>query len=201
MLAFLPLVQAQDSLLLKSVEPGYGKYSEDLATDFDTASASVTITVLANGKPFALDGSSVPLPMAVAMALKEYEFRPQGAIPHGRPASEGPTYQVTLNIPIRQSKDPVRQTAIRVRPGISKGLLMRQVRPVYPEYARYLRIHGTIVLEVAISQQGDVAGLKISKGPFALIEAAYDAARQWQYRPYFLNGGPVEVLTDIEISF
>ncbi|MEP6962718.1 MAG: hypothetical protein ABI995_11620 [Acidobacteriota bacterium] len=104
MLAILPLVQEQDSLLLKSVEPRYDTYSEDLATDFDTASASVTMTVMANGKPFALDKSSVPLPMAVVMALKEYEFRPQGAIPHGRP--EAGTYQVALNVPIRQSEEP-----------------------------------------------------------------------------------------------
>ena len=124
MLVFLPLVQAQDSQLLKSVEPRYDKYNEGLATDFDAASASVTITVLANGKALGLDKSSVPLPKAVVMALKEYEFRPQGTIPHGRPVTEGETYQVTLNVPIHQSREPVFPSAIRVRSGISRGLLI-----------------------------------------------------------------------------
>lgn len=50
MLAFLPLVQAQDSRLLKSVEPRYERYNEDLAADFDVANASVTLAIQADGK-------------------------------------------------------------------------------------------------------------------------------------------------------
>lgn len=202
MLAFVPLAQAQDSLLLKSVGPRYDKYNEDLTTNFDTASASVTMTVLATGKPFMLDNSSVPLPMAVVMALQEYEFRPQGTIPHGRPETEGSTYQVTLNVPIRQSKDPV-QPAIRLRSGIAKGLLMSMVRPEYPEFARHNCIQGTILLAAVITRQGDVdaGSLKTSKGPLVLIEAAYEAVKQWQYRPYILNNERIEVVTDIEVSF
>ena len=205
MLAFLPLVQAQDSRLLKSVEPRYDRFNEDLATDFDASTASVTLTVLPNGKPFALDKSSVPLPMAVVMALKEYEFRPQGAIPHGRPDTEADTYQVTLNVPIRQSKEPrAPQSAIRVGPGISRGLLTNQVPPVYSEYIRHNRIQGSIdFVEAMITQQGyvDPASLKAGSGPFVLIEAAYDAVKQWQWRPYLLNNAPVEVRTDISVRF
>ncbi len=203
-LALLPLVQAQDSRLLKSSEPRYDNYNEDLATDFDTASASVTMTVLANGKPLALDRSSVPLPMAVVMALKEYEFRPQSAITHGRPETEAGTYQVTLNVPIRQSKVPrTPQSAIRVGPGIAKGLLIKRVPPEYSEYARHNRIQGTITLQAVITQQGevDVFSLRTDNGPFVLIEAAYGAVKQWQYRPYLLKGEPVEVLTGIEVIF
>lgn len=211
-LAFLPLVQAQDWLLLKSVEPEYDKYSEDLAADFDTTIASVTMTVMAKGKPLALDKSSVPLPMAVVMALKEYEFRPQNAIPHGRGETEVGTYQVTLNVPIRQSKDPIRQSdgqspaplvqpAYRVKSAIARGLINKSVPAKYPEYARHNRIEGTITLEAAITKQGDIESLKTSYGTFVLIEAAYNAVKQWQYQPYILKGEPVDVLTDIPIAF
>lgn len=222
-LAFLPLVQAQDGLLLKSVEPRYDKYSEDLATDFNAASASVTMTVMSNGKPLTLDKSSVPLPMAVVMALKEYEFQPQNAILHGRGETEVGTYQVTLNVPIRQSKDPVRrgedpraplnpapatvtvatdgQPAYRVNSAIARGLISKSVPPEYPEYARHNRIQGTITLEAAITKQGDIESLKTSSGPFVLIEAAYNAVKQWQYQPYILKGELVDVLTDIPVSF
>jgi hypothetical protein len=199
-LTFLPLVQAQDSRLLKSVEPRYDEYSEDLATDFYEASASVTITVLANGKPFALDRSSVPLPMAVVMALKQYEFRP-GTIPHGRPETEGSTYQVTLNIPIRQPTAPRVPSAIRVNSGIANAKIIKRVRPEYSEYARHNRIQGIITLEAVISRQGYVESLTTSHGQFVLIEAAYNAVKQWQYMPTILKGEPVEVLTDIQVSF
>jgi len=207
MFAFLSLVQAQDSPLLRSVEPRYDKYSEDLATDFVDASASVTITVLADGKPLALDNSSVPLPMAVVMALKEYEFRPQGTIPHGRAAIDGSTYQVTLNVPIRQRKNPVgtdgQPGAIRVNPGVSLASRIKMVQAKYPEFAKHNRIQGKITMEAVISTQGDVVSLKPNNGPFVLIEAAYDAVKQWRYRPITLTrkGEPVEVLTEIQVNF
>jgi hypothetical protein len=163
----------------------------------------VTITVLANGKPFALDGSSVPLPIAVVMALKDYEFRPQGTAPHGRPETEGETYQVTLSVPIRQSKDPASQSPspIRVGSGVAKGLLMKQVPPVRSEFVIHNRIQGTITLETVVAKEGYATRLKVSAGPFVLIEAAYDAVKQWQWRPYRLKSAPVEVLADIEIPF
>ena len=204
LLVLLPLVQAQDARLLKSVEPDYGKYDADLATDFDTVTASVTMTVQANGMPFSLDKSSLPLPMAVVMSLKEYEFRPQTSIPHGRTDTiDAGSYQVTLNVPIRQSKNAVREdpSTIRVNPGVSKGLLLNQVRPVLSEYIRNNRIRGTVTLEAAIGKQGEVTHLRASGGTFVLIEAAYDAVKQWQYRPYLLNREPVAVLSDIQVSF
>ena len=199
-IACLPLVQAQDSRLLKSVEPRYETFSPELATDFDATKASVTLTVLPNGKPLSLDRSSLPLPLAVVMALQDYEFQPQSTIQHGRPETEAPTYQVTLDVPIRHLQNPS-QPALHVNPGVSKGLLVRQVRPEYSEYARHNRIQGTVTLDALVTGQGNVGSLEVRSGPFALIEAAYSAVQQWQYRPYLLNGQPVEWASEIQISF
>lgn len=206
MLAFLPLMQtqdaqAQDSPLLKSVEPNYDQHSEDLATDFAEATASVTLTVLSDGKPFALDRSSVPLPMAVVMALKDYEFRPQGTVPHGRSALDGSRYEVTLQVPIRQSKVPVGDDAIFIGPGIAAANRIKMARPQYPESARHNRIQGRITFEAVITPQGYVGSLKTSYGQFVLIEAAYNAIKQWQYRPTIINGEAVEVRTELEVNF
>lgn len=200
MLAFLPLVQAQDPQLLKSVEPQYEKFSPDLAANFEAATASVTLTVMATGEPLALFSASVPLPMAVVMALKDYEFRPQSEVPHGRPDAQAGTYQVTLNVPIRHANGTA-QSAIRINPGLAKGLLIKQVRPEYPEFARSNHIRGVIALEALIGKEGYIESLTSSLGPFELIVAAYEAVRQWQYRPYLLNRQPVEVLTTIEVVF
>ena len=38
-------------------------------------------------------------------------------------------------------------------------------------------------------------------GPDMLQQAALDAVRQWRYKPYLLNGEPVEVRTTINIIF
>jgi TonB family protein len=226
MLAFLPLIQAQDPAVLKSAEPDYDKYNPELATGFDTTIAPVTVTVLSNGSP--LSFNSVPLPMAVVMALRDYEFRPQGTVPHGKPAIDGDTYQVTLNLPIRQSKSPIGQSeagpqdavsaevivagpngkpavkevqAVRPPLGVAKGLVVKRVAPIYPEAAKQARIQGTVTLEAMVTKQGYVEIRRIINGPFALIEAAYDAVKQWQYRPYLLKGEPVEMITDTDVVF
>jgi len=34
-----------------------------------------------------------------------------------------------------------------------------------------------------------------------LVGAAIDAVRQWRYRPYILNGDPVEVETQVTVKF
>jgi protein TonB len=34
-----------------------------------------------------------------------------------------------------------------------------------------------------------------------LVRSAIDAVRQWRYRPYILNGEPVEVETQITVTF
>jgi protein TonB len=34
-----------------------------------------------------------------------------------------------------------------------------------------------------------------------LTAAAIDAVRQWRYKPYILNGAPVEVETQITVNF
>jgi len=41
----------------------------------------------------------------------------------------------------------------------------------------------------------------VLSGPPLLIQSALDAVKQWRYRPYVLNGEPVEVETTITVMF
>jgi len=34
-----------------------------------------------------------------------------------------------------------------------------------------------------------------------LVSAAMDAVQQWKYKPYLLQGNPVEVITSIQVNF
>ena len=34
-----------------------------------------------------------------------------------------------------------------------------------------------------------------------LVSAAIEAVKQWRYKPYYMNGEPVEVQTEIDINF
>ena len=82
-----------------------------------------------------------------------------------------------------------------------EGNLIRRVQPVYPPLARAARIQGPVVLAAIISKAGTIDNLRVLSGKPMLASAAIDAVRQWRYRPYILNGEPVEVETQITVNF
>jgi periplasmic protein TonB len=84
---------------------------------------------------------------------------------------------------------------------IDEGSLIRKVQPIYPALARSARIQGVVVLQAAISREGTIENLHVLSGHPMLTAAAIDAVRQWRYRPYVLNGMPVEVETQITVNF
>jgi protein TonB len=90
---------------------------------------------------------------------------------------------------------------IRVSQGVTQGLLVHQVSPQYPAMARETRVEGDVLLEALIGKDGTVRDLKAVSGPPLLIQAAISAVRQWRYKPYLLNGQPVEVETQIKLQF
>jgi protein TonB len=90
---------------------------------------------------------------------------------------------------------------IAISSGVATGLLVSEVKPVYPPIAKAARQSGTVVLHALISKTGTIEDLKVVSGNAMLQSAALDAVRQWRYRPYMLNGEPVEVDTTINVVF
>ncbi|MGC2448660.1 MAG: TonB family protein, partial [Candidatus Sulfotelmatobacter sp.] len=90
---------------------------------------------------------------------------------------------------------------VRVSAGVTSGLLIRKVPPSYPPLARQARIQGTVILQAQISKTGDIQNLQLISGHPMLAPAAIEAVKQWKYRPYLLNGEPVEVETQVQVNF
>jgi TonB family protein len=90
---------------------------------------------------------------------------------------------------------------VRVSSGVSSGLLIKKVPPIYPELARQARIQGTVILEAIIDHDGNVVSLKLVSGHPMLAPAAIEAVKQWKYRPYLFNGKPVSVDTQMQVNF
>jgi protein TonB len=90
---------------------------------------------------------------------------------------------------------------LAVSQGVSQGLLIHQVSPAYPALARESHITGAVQLRALIGKDGSVRTLKLIGGHPLLAKAAMDAVRQWRYKPYLLNGQPVEVDTQITVQF
>ena len=90
---------------------------------------------------------------------------------------------------------------VRVSGQIEERLLSYKVTPAYPAYAKANRIQGMVVLHAIIDKQGRVIELKTISGHPYLVPTARDAVQQWRYRPYLLNGEPVEVETTVTVNF
>jgi TonB family protein len=94
-----------------------------------------------------------------------------------------------------------RPMRVRIASGVTQGLLVRKVAPVYPLEAKQNRIQGTVFLAAVIGKDGRVENLRVLSGPKELVDAAVGAVQQWRYRPYVLNGEPVEVDTTVTVNF
>jgi protein TonB len=90
---------------------------------------------------------------------------------------------------------------VRVSSGVVSGLLLRKVQPNYPPLARQARIQGVVVLQAQISKEGAIENLQLISGHPMLAPAAIEAVKQWKYKPYLLNGEPVEVETQVQVNF
>ncbi len=107
----------------------------------------------------------------------------------------------SLNVPAPPPPPtPVATHPIRLS-HMSEGSLVYRVQPEYPEIARQARIQGAVQLRAIISKAGTIENLTVESGPPMLIPSALKAVRLWRYRPYLLNGEPVEVDTEITVKF
>ncbi|HVM92259.1 MAG TPA: TonB family protein [Terriglobales bacterium] len=90
---------------------------------------------------------------------------------------------------------------VRVSQGVSQGLLIKRVQPKYPVNALATHTQGSVQIEATIDKEGHVLNPKVLNGSPLLASAALEAVRQWRYKPYELDGQPVEIQTQITIVF
>jgi protein TonB len=95
----------------------------------------------------------------------------------------------------------VQPKRIRVSQGVTRGLLIHKPEPTYPVIARQARIQGDVVLKAIVSKEGNITELELVSGHPMLAPAAIEAVKQWRYRPFLLNGEPIEVETQVTVQF
>lgn len=102
-------------------------------------------------------------------------------------------------VPAAATAAPIRK--VLVSAGVISGNLISGTSPEYPHLAKSARIEGVVVLRADITTDGKIDDVRVISGPPMLQQAAVDAVWTWRYRPYFLNGNPVVVETQINITF
>ena len=88
---------------------------------------------------------------------------------------------------------------IRVGANVQAANLIHKVEPVYPPLAEQAGIEGTVRFRVIIDKDGRVSNAQLVSGHPVLVDAARDALIQWTYKPTWLNGLPIDVLTEVDV--
>jgi len=108
----------------------------------------------------------------------------------------------THSLPVlAKTPEPTPAKRIRVAARVVEANLIHDVAPTYPPEAGRARIEGAVVLLAVIGKDGSVQDVRVESGLPLLAQAAIDAVKQWRYRPYLVNGEPVEVDSRITINF
>lgn len=90
---------------------------------------------------------------------------------------------------------------IRVGGRVEAASLVATVQPEYPEIARRANVAGTVVLHAIVGKDGKISKLEYVAGEPLLMKPAFDAVKQWRYKPALLNCETVEFSTTIAVFF
>ncbi len=90
---------------------------------------------------------------------------------------------------------------VRVPASVMEANLVTSRVPAYPEAAKAEGIQGPVVMETVISKSGTVDHVRVVEGDRQLRSAAEEAVLKWRFRPYVLNGQPVDVVTMVRVDF
>jgi TonB family protein len=101
----------------------------------------------------------------------------------------------------RLSSEPLSDRRVDVSSDVMAANLMSDPKPSYPTLASLTRTQGNVVMQAVISKDGSVEQLRVIKGHRLLRGAAKNAVRNWRYRPYKIDGVPVEVATTVSVDF
>jgi periplasmic protein TonB len=128
-----------------------------------------------------------------------------GGVPGGIPGGQlggvigGIVSQTSSLVPRLAMPAPPKR--IRISQGVTRGSLIQKIEPKYPPLALAARIQGQVLLKAIIGKAGEIKELDLVSGHAFLAPAAIAAVRQWRYRPFLLNGEPIEVETTVTVTF
>jgi len=152
------------------------------------------------------------IPQKVQMIREEEAPPPMGGggvvggVPGGIPGGQlggviGGIVSATSNLNVVPKLQPVIPQRIRISQGVTSGMLIRKIEPAYPPLAKIARVQGEVVLRAIIDREGNIQNLTLVSGHAMLVPAAIEAVSQWRFRPYLLNGQPLEVETTVTVIF
>jgi len=187
-----------------SATPALAKTTVAATPDKPSASAgnSPVNRIAANPEPAMKKTDSAPIRVkSNATAAKPAESEESAPALPSPPADASANNGLSGLMPASPNLPKPSPATLRVSQGVSQGLLIKRVQPKYPSSALATHAEGAVQIEATVDKQGNVTNLKVLSGQTVLARAALEAVRQWRYKPYYLNGQPVEIQTQITVNF
>jgi TonB family protein len=198
------------TLLLRKVAPLYPPLARQARIQ-GTVVLSIVINKDGEVRDTKLVSGHPMLAPAATEAVKQWRYKPY--ISDDKPVEvetvvrvnfrmpDGPDSRTPGGLPAGSPPRVVVPQLVRVSAGVMQGLLDHKVDPEYPADAKENHIEGTVMLNVDVDSDGNVARVELVSGHPMLAPAAMDAVLQWTYRPFVLNGAPTPVETTVQVQF
>jgi TonB family protein len=188
---------------LKKLDPSPAvEFPHELSAYEITDTVAVEATISPEGKvkaAKAVSGQYLALKEAAAKTVKKWTFEPY--LINGTPVSVRTEITFNFKNTLDHYLDPNGGVPVHLDQKTAQALVVKRVELQYPPEARLAHIQGEVELRVIIGEDGHVHALHIIKGHPLLASAAYNAVRQWEFKPYAENGKNLAVDTNITVTF
>lgn len=212
----VPIISAAALVLLLLLYWGFNQNTQSLRiSPVDPSFVQNTPTAPSNPAPASKVNPSRPSEGATARPSPSHVAAAAPQEVHHRPLhsptpadlkvsspSSSPTTPAVASASPEESDDSTLYTEpINVSSGVMAANVLSAPQPSYPLIASLTRTRGEVVMKAVISKDGTIENVHVIKGHRLLRGAATSAVRSWRYRPYLVNGRPVEVATTVSVDF
>jgi TonB family protein len=105
------------------------------------------------------------------------------------------------NVPAPPGANPTANSPAYPGGQLEAPKLIYSPAPLYPTMARVQNVQGVVVIDALVDATGKVTEMKVVSGPMFLRQAAMEAVSKWKYQPGRLDGQPIAMHTNLNISF
>lgn len=144
-----------------------------------------------------------PVPSTVALSSGPSQIRANENV---QGADVAPTFSVTSGNASGSLSALARPVSGAPAAALAKSELeplkvLKTVPPAYPAIAKVRRLSGQAEVEVTVGKDGRAHNPKFISGQPIFRDAAFDAVKQWLFKPARLNGEPIDQTTRIKVDF
>lgn len=146
-----------------------------------------------------VSGKFDALKNAANKTVKQWSFQPYNV--NGTPVPARTRYIFNFENTLDHYREPDGSTPVQLDEDDSHTAIVKSVPPHYPPDALIARIQGEVKLRVIVGEDGRVHALRIVSGHPLFAPAAFNAVRQWEFKPYVQDGKVVPFDTIVTVHF